>query len=713
MTAHNTTKMSMKESDHPQMQKITIDDMKELARKRGGECISDSYLGTDTKLTWRCAKGHIWENRPAKIKKGQWCAICAGVAPKGLDYLTSLASERGGECLSAKSPGMLGAARWRCSKGHEWLARPANIRLGTWCPFCAGKRQGIDEMQRLAQLRGGECLSDEYHGQAKKLIWKCRDGHTWNATPNSIKNGSWCPHCHINFGEEICRVYFETIFGKPFPNVRPPFLQTGPRGFMELDGYCEELKLAFEHHGGQHYTHTSHFHRVESDFQRQTSRDVRKLTMCQAAGVRVIEIPEVPGLTQLEKLPKIIAEGLRAANISPPRDPESISIDLNIVFNRSILEELKEIAQAKGGSLLSDGYLGDRINLRWRCNVGHEWETKPNGIKGGAWCPFCYGNVRKNTDEIRVVAENKGITLLSSEYLGTNRKLLWRCQEGHEWLATPHKILNETGCPKCAGKNKTIDDMREIASQYDGNCLSDSYLGINVPLEWECKQGHRFQMTPNYAQKNSEHWCPQCRRLALQQQRSETAVNDLINIASKLGGKILQGNYKNSKTRITIQCAQGHIWSAIADSLKRGSWCPHCSQHAQAERSQKSRLGIEAMRKLAQVRNGECISSEYVNNSAKLIWRCANRHEWTATAGNIKAGKWCPYCAGKIKKTVADMHELANIREFRFKSEEYIGDDKHHLWECKAGHQWNAKPSNIKQGRGCPTCAKKRKRSNQ
>ena len=64
-------------------------------------------------------------------------------------------------------------------------------------------------MQALARSRGGACLSIDYLGQGDKLEWRCKDGHRWRATPASIKYGSWCPHCHINYGEEICRVYFE------------------------------------------------------------------------------------------------------------------------------------------------------------------------------------------------------------------------------------------------------------------------------------------------------------------------------------------------------------------------------------------------------------------------------------------------------------------------------------------------------------------------
>lgn len=202
------------------MPKQTIDDMRVLARQRGGDCLSDEYLGVDAKLKWRCANGHVWENRPAKIKKGQWCPFCIG-KHKTIEDMKALAKARGGDCLSENYTNTSTPLRWRCEHGHEWEARPGNILFGTWCPYCRGQRQSIADLKTLAKGRGGDCLSSDYRGATKKHLWRCRDGHTWHAAPNSIKNGSWCPKCHVNYGEEICRAYFEAIFGMAFPKCRP------------------------------------------------------------------------------------------------------------------------------------------------------------------------------------------------------------------------------------------------------------------------------------------------------------------------------------------------------------------------------------------------------------------------------------------------------------------------------------------------------------
>ncbi len=58
---------------------LTLDDMKQAARFRGGECISESMVQGDlyTPLKWRCHDGHEFEASPyTVIKAGHWCDKC-------------------------------------------------------------------------------------------------------------------------------------------------------------------------------------------------------------------------------------------------------------------------------------------------------------------------------------------------------------------------------------------------------------------------------------------------------------------------------------------------------------------------------------------------------------------------------------------------------------------------------------------------------------
>lgn len=44
--------------------RVTINEMGEIAKQRGDICISKVYVNNNTKLEWRCGKGHIWTTTP-------------------------------------------------------------------------------------------------------------------------------------------------------------------------------------------------------------------------------------------------------------------------------------------------------------------------------------------------------------------------------------------------------------------------------------------------------------------------------------------------------------------------------------------------------------------------------------------------------------------------------------------------------------------------
>jgi hypothetical protein len=93
--------------------------------------------------------------------------------------------------------------------------------------------------------------------------------------------------------EEITRAWFEHRFGVPFNSVRPDWLlniETGRN--LELDGYNEELALAFEVQGRQHYEYVPHFHKNGvSDLQKQLKHDKQKLLACEKRGIRLVVVP--------------------------------------------------------------------------------------------------------------------------------------------------------------------------------------------------------------------------------------------------------------------------------------------------------------------------------------------------------------------------------------------------------------------------------------
>lgn len=71
---------------------------------------------------------------------------------------------------------------------------------------------------------------------------------------------------------------------------------------MTLDLYCEELKIAIEYNGVQHYKYIPHFHRNDPEqFEAHKRRQKNKLELCAKNGVYVITVPYTVDVEDIEK----------------------------------------------------------------------------------------------------------------------------------------------------------------------------------------------------------------------------------------------------------------------------------------------------------------------------------------------------------------------------------------------------------------------------
>lgn len=93
----------------------------------------------------------------------------------------------------------------------------------------------------------------------------------------------------------------ENIFKVPFYKIRPNFLRNEVTGYnLELDLYNDDLKLAIEVQGDQHYKFTPFFHRNKEAFLMQRYRDEMKKQKCMNEGITLIEIPYKVGEKKLK-----------------------------------------------------------------------------------------------------------------------------------------------------------------------------------------------------------------------------------------------------------------------------------------------------------------------------------------------------------------------------------------------------------------------------
>ena len=183
----------------PQYKKRALEEIKKIARNRGGKCLSETYINSTTKLIFQCHKGHIWQTMPCSVKSSQsWCPTCRYEKKiRTLADLQKIAARHGGKCLATEYVSMNEKIEWQCAQGHIWEAAACRVQLGTWCRQCANDRlrSTIEQMHELAHSKGGKCLSTHYTNSMTNLLWECKLGHTWYATPGHVKDSTWCPLC--------------------------------------------------------------------------------------------------------------------------------------------------------------------------------------------------------------------------------------------------------------------------------------------------------------------------------------------------------------------------------------------------------------------------------------------------------------------------------------------------------------------------------------
>lgn len=231
---------------------------------------------------------------------------------------------------------------------------------------------------------------------------------------------------------------------------------------------------------------------------------------------------------------------------------------------------MQALARERGGRCLSDTYVNSATKLLWQCARGHTWSAKPNSIRScESWCPYCAGLARRTIEDMHALARERGGRCLSDTYVNNATKLRWACADGHEWSARPLAIRQGHWCPRCAGRARlTLEDMRAMARERGGLCLSKRFVTSKLKLRWQCAEGHRWNASPNHMRARGT-WCPHCFSVSRTLQR-------LTRVANDRGGTLLSKSYLNARGKLRWQCAQGHVWSASADAIDAGLWCPRC-----------------------------------------------------------------------------------------------------------------------------------------
>lgn len=250
---------------------------------------------------------------------------------------------------------------------------------------------------------------------------------------------------------------------------------------------------------------------------------------------------------------------------------------------------------------------------------------------------------------------------------GSERRVWWRCSQGHEWESVIFARAKQgRGCPYCAGQ-KVIPGQTDLATRFP-----------EIVLLWHpTKNG---ALSPE---------------------------------------QVMPGSHK----KYWWQCEQGHSWQAVLFSITGGSGCPYCSGKRPIPGQTDLATTYPAL--AAQwhpERNGTKGPDTVTAGSVKRVWwKCQRDHDYQAAVFSRVSGTGCPYCSGR--KVWPGFNDLATVypalaREWHDSLNGTLtpqqvtkGSHQKVWWQCPEGHVWKtvvysrAKPN----GTGCPVCAGKAK----
>jgi len=342
---------------------ITLEELQEICQKKGGKFLSTNYINQHTKYEVICGKGHIFQPLGMTLVRGGWCKKCqlAELWVKrtkvSFDDYRKAGLEVGCIFLSDIVPNRTTVkTQWECQKaGHVFPMTYNNIKNHRQhCPKCSGKGKVVmQDCEALAESRGGKILSLKYNPYELQT-WQCKHGHEFSSKYSTIKSQKvWCPYCSSGVGERICRFVFESLFGVPFIKVRPEWLLNRDGNRLELDGFSDQLKIAFEHNGKQHYSEK--YHRGTKKLMED---DLVKIEKCEQNGITLIVVPEIPSLIKFEDCVNYIIHELNKKGIMIPAEAIIPVVDSSFRWSDTIeddrirrLEEFKQYIASKNATL--------------------------------------------------------------------------------------------------------------------------------------------------------------------------------------------------------------------------------------------------------------------------------------------------------------------------------------------------------------------------
>ncbi len=391
-------------------------------------------------------------------------------------------------------------------------------------------------------------------------------------------------------------------------------------------------------------------------------------------------------------------------------------------------------------------FAGFKEKVYWRCSKGHSYRNSIENRIKGIGCPYCSNKkVLEGYNDLQTVnpiiasewdyAKN-GSLLPTMVTQGSNKKVWWLCDKGHDYEATiVDRTTRGNGCPYCTGRRvlRGFNDLAtthpSLVAEWDfeknGNLTPYNVSkGKNKAVWWKCKNGHEWRATVN-SRTNMKSGCPICTN-----QRVLAGFNDL---ASKYPNICKEWDYvKNQPLRPDQVTSNTHkkVWwlcpkykhsyvATIANRISLGNGCPYCA----GQRVLKGFNDLETTRpQLASEwdyeKNGTITPEMFTTfSTAKVWWKCRDYdHSYQMPIYyRTNTGCGCPYCAGK--KVLKGFNDLQTVNPHVASQWDYEkngtitpemvsrSSTKKFWWKCEFGHSWQVDVDHRTRGHECPYCS--------
>ena len=249
-----------------------------------------------------------------------------------------------------------------------------------------------------------------------------------------------------------------------------------------------------------------------------------------------------------------------------------------------------------------------RKRIWWKCAQGHSWASVAYSRIGGNGCPICSNKiVSPGVNDLATThphlaaqwhPEKNGSLTPQQVVYGSDRKVWWICEKGHEWISTVKNRTKGRSCPVCtnkvviSGANDLASHFPEIAAQWqkekNGDLRPDQVSpGSNRSVWWECEKGHHWRAAVA-GRTQRDRGCPYCTSRYLL-----TGFNDLATLRPDVAKEwhptlngTLTSEQVTSKSNKSVwwQCADGHVWKAYIcnRTAKQPTGCPVCAGNISA-----------------------------------------------------------------------------------------------------------------------------------